>query len=303
MTTINNEIGDLNINRFSHYAMNTIFEILINDDDKEYAEQAANAAFKKIDGLEDDLSRFKPNSEVAQINSLQKGEVLKLNQNIFECLNIANHIYKITNGIFDVTAGNIIDLWKNGPDEKPENISDFGMNKIILDETNFTITLLSDNLTIDLGGIGKGYAIDQAIELLSEWEINNALIHSGSTVKAIGKFAEKDGWPVTISNPLNNSQTITEILLQNSSLSGSGKQKGTHIINPFTSLPIKDRSGAWAISESAAISDAMSTAFMIMHIKDIPDFYNTHKEISGLVIKNEKNIIENDNLLVSDNFL
>ncbi len=299
MSLINKNFKN-NIYRFSHQAMNTIFEIVIDNEEKVYAEQAANAAFEEIDRLEEELSRFLPNSEVARINSLAIGEKLRLSSDVFECLNIAKHIYNITKGIFDITAGHIIDFWKttegsNNNKLKESVFNNFGMDKIILDETNYLLTALTNDINIDLGGIGKGFAIDKALELLTEWDITNALIHSGSTVKAKGILTGNEGWPVSISNPSNSTQTIAEIILTDNSISGSGNQKGTHIINPKTSLPIKDNAGAWAVTESAAISDAMSTAFMIMPIEDISNFCNIHSEISCIVIKKEIfNIIKND---------
>jgi thiamine biosynthesis lipoprotein len=304
MTLLSNKFENKNIHRFTHNAMNTIFEIIIDSEEKEYAEQAANSAFEVIDRLEEVLSRFKPNSEISKINSLKIGEELKLNIDVFECLQIANNIYNITNGVFDITSGQIIDRWKNKNsnstlDAQPINI---GMNKIKLDATNYSINILSKDLTIDLGGIGKGFAIDKACDLLSEWDIENAIVHSGSTVKAIGNLTGYNGWPISISNPINTSQTIAEIILTDNSLSGSGKQKGAHIINPVTSLPVDNKAGTWAMANSAALSDAMSTTFMIIPTEEIYDLCNNHNSIAGLVIKNDIARLTNNDIFISNNF-
>lgn len=308
MSLINHKLDNKNIHRFSHNAMATIFEIVIEFDDKEYAEQAATAAFDEINRLEDELSRFRPNSDVTRINKLRIGEELKLSSDIFECLKSANEIYNITDGLFDITAGQIIDRWKtqnhNNLNMEESISNDIGMDKIILDETKHSISVLNDGLKIDLGGFGKGYAIDVACELLTEWEIDNALLHSGgSTVKGIGKLSGYDGWPITISNPSNPSQTIAEIILNDFSLSGSGQQKSMHIINPKTEMPINERSGAWAMCKSAAQSDAMSTTFMIMSVDDINNFCNSHDFISGIVIKNIAPNVGEDDVFFSDNFV
>ncbi|MEE9432290.1 MAG: FAD:protein FMN transferase [Melioribacteraceae bacterium] len=308
MTLVNNKFENKNLHRFSHQAMATTFEIVIQFDDKEYAEQAATAAFEEIDRLEEELSRFEPNSEVTRINKLTIGEELQLSADIFECLKSANHIYKITNGLFDITSGQIIDHWKSQKQSTNSLLEDFnsrkiGMDKIILDEASHSLNILSDELIIDLGGFGKGYAIDKACELLHDWDIENALLHSGgSTVKVIGKLTGYNGWPISISNPSNPTQTIAEIILTNTSLSGSGKQKGSHIINPKTGKPIIERAGAWAMTKSAAQSDAMSTTFMIMSIEKIHHLCNTHNYISGLVIQNDTKEIVNENIYISSNF-
>lgn len=308
MSLLNNQLENKNTHHFSHQAMATIFEIIIVLNDKDYAEQAASAVFIEIDRLEDELSRFHPNSDIAKINTLAIGEELRLSQDSFDALKAANHIYNITNGIFDITAGNIIDSWKNKVDsgtndENGISSNNIGMDKIIIDEVNHSLNILSDDLLIDLGGFGKGYAIDVACELLEEWEIENALIHSGgSTVKGIGNLDGFEGWPISISNPSNPSQTIAEILLKNNSLSGSGVQKGAHIINPKTNLPVDNCSGAWAIAESAATSDAMSTTFMIMSTNEISEFCNNNEFVSGLVVLKEAGSVTKDDLFISNNF-
>ena len=308
MSQIKNILQNKNIHRFTHKAMATIFEIIIALDDKNYAEQAAAAAFGEIDRLENELSRFHPNSEIAKINSLQIGGHLRLNPDTFDSLKAANHIFNITNGIFDISAGEVIDKFKNKEEwEIQNNIDltkkDVGMDKIIFDEINYSLSLLSNDLLIDLGGFGKGYAIDKALELFDEWEIGNGLIHSGgSTVKAIGKLDGFEGWPISISNPKNPTQTIAEVLLKNNSLSGSGKEKGTHIINPKTNLPTNTSAGAWAIAKSAATSDAMSTTFMIMKPKEILEFCEINNSIKGLVVVKESINITRSDLFISKNW-
>ena len=305
MSLINNNINSTSIHRFSHKAMATIFEIVIDEEEREYAEQAASAAFTEIDRLEEELSRFRPNSDISRINKLVVGEELRLSYDTFECLVMAKDLFELTNGLFDITSGKIIDRWKYA---NPEGSKDFappiiGMDQIILDESKHSINILSDDLIIDLGGFGKGFAIDKASELLNEWEITNALIHSGgSTVKAMGNFNGNEGWPISISNPSNPSQTIAEVIIKDFSLSGSGEQKGRHIINPKTSLPTINNSGAWSMSESAAKSDAMSTSFMIMPIEDIIEFCDRHEFVSGMVVLNNyQNLCKND-IAISNNF-
>lgn len=305
MSLINSKFDNKNIHRFSHQAMSTIFEIVIDEEDREYAEQAASAAFTEIDRLEEELSRFRPNSDISRLNTLVVGEELRLSYDTFECLVMAKVMFELTNGLFDITSGKIIDRWKYA---NPKESKDFaptiiGMDQIILDESKHSINLLSNDLIIDLGGFGKGFAIDKVSELLIEWEITNALIHSGgSTVKAMGNLNGNEGWPISISNPSNSSQTIAEVILKDFSLSGSGEQKGRHIINPKSSLPANNNAGAWSMAESAAKSDAMSTFFMIMPIEDITEFCDRHDFASGMVVlDNIQNLCKSD-ILASNNF-
>jgi thiamine biosynthesis lipoprotein len=308
MSFVKPNITNNNLHHFVHHAMATIFEILIEHKDKIYAEQSALAAFQEIDRLEEELSCFKANSEISKLNNLKVGESLKLSINTHECLLMAKRIYEISNGLFDITAGKIIDKWKYKSQQKSENeenkISKIGMDNIIINPETFETIKLSDEIKIDLGGLGKGYAIDIIAEQLSEWDIENALIHSGgSTVKSVGKLNGFEGWPISISNPNNTNQVIIEILLSDFSLSGSGKQKDNHIINPKSNLPDNSKTGAWALAESATISDAMSTTFMLMSQKEIEELCSKNDYISGMVIMTEKQNVAKEDLFLSSNFL
>ena len=182
MALLNNKIEQENINRFTHKAMATLYEILIEYDDKVYAEQAVKAAFDEIDRLENELSRFLPNSEISMINNLQVGDKLLLSEDTLECLIQSKMLFEITNGAFDITIGNQKENWEK------ENFSSEHLNanesipssqKFDINEFEHTITVLSDDLNIDLGGLGKGYALDKVCDLLLEWEIENAFIHGG----------------------------------------------------------------------------------------------------------------------------
>lgn len=295
-----------NLHHFIHEAMATVFEIIIDLEDKKYAEQAAQNVFSEIDKLENKFSRFRPNTDISKINNSKVGEKIKLSFETFECIWIAKQIFEISNGLFDITAGNVIDHWKNkfsGNEISVENNSDFGINNFVLDEPNFTIEKLNQNISFDLGGIGKGYANDLAAKLLIEWDIENALIHGGgSSVKTIGKNNNSNGWLISVSNPNNNLQTVAEISLKNFSLSGSGKQKENHIINPKSLLPNNDRTAAWVLSESATISDAMSTAFMLMNENEITEICNTYNFISGMIILKDSTELKKEDIFISNNF-
>ncbi|MBK8946231.1 MAG: FAD:protein FMN transferase [Ignavibacteriae bacterium] len=296
----------INIHHFAHEAMATVFEVIINLDDKNYAEQAAHNVFNEIDKLENKFSRFRSNTEIAKINNSKNGEEIKLSFETFECIWIAKQIYEMTNGFFDITTGNVIDKWKNkllANKINDLNISDFGNNYFILDELNFTIKILNENLSFDLGGIGKGYAVDYGIKLLNEWDIENAIIHGGgSSVKAIGRFGNEKGWKISLSNPKNNHQTIAEINMQNFSIGSSGKQKNNHIINPKTLLPNIERVATWVITESATIADAISTAFMLMPIDEISELCEKNNFISGLIILCDSLKLKKEDIFISDNF-
>jgi len=285
--------------RFSHEAMATIFEIFILDENQNYAKQAAQAAFDELDRLELELSRFIENSNISKINSLKKNQSTKVGLSTFECLQQCSQIWQETNGAFDITIGSHMKCWLN-KDKTTRTPSkeelDFahertGMNLLKLNETDFTVNVLESDLEIDLGGFGKGYALDQMAKLLKEWEIKTALLHGGkSTALALDPPLNQNGWPVTISNPTDPKQIFTTFELSNQTLSGSGFQKGQHILDPRNGKPIQNVKAAWCLTPSAGKADALSTAFMIMPLEDVKNYWKKNLSIKIVILDNENKV-------------
>lgn len=261
-----------NLHRFKHGAMAGTFEVFIVHRDGVYARQAAQAAFDELDRIETNLSRFIENSDVSRINSLSKGRPMQIGLSAFECLQVSIEMYKQTNGVFDITFDS----------------THRGSNLLKLDEMSHTVELLDDDVKIDLGAIGKGYAADKMGQLLREWGIDTAMISAGqSTILPIGIPDGLIGWPVTLSNPVDN-KILKKLYLVDKAISASGLQKGLHITNPRTGKPAKGKLACWATAKPAAVADALSTAFMVMTINEIRKFCQMHKETAALVIKSDK---------------
>jgi len=287
--------------RFSHQAMATIFEIFIIHDDEDYAQQAAHEAFQRLDQLEQDLSRFIENSDISRINRSPVDLAVRVGLDTFECLKKSVNLAEMTSHGFDVTAGSVQGKFE---------IS----NLLVLDEDRFEVYCLTQDTIIDLGGIGKGFAVDQMAAVLKEWEIESVLIHGGtSTALAMNVPPEENGWPVTLSRstdqlsekikqPIDTeafgklNQSSREILitlhLKYYSLSGSGVEKGFHIIDPRTGKQVKGRIAAWALAPDAATSDALSTAFMVMTSQEIHGLCDKHSGIGAMIIEKDGSVFK-----------
>jgi len=279
--------------RFCHEAMATTFEVIIVYDDDRYARQAAAAAFDEVDRLEGELSRFIENSDITRINNLPANQPLRLGLEAFECLQLSCRIYAQTNGAFDITIGSLLSLWRNEdgtprtPSQEELNLArqHTGTHLLKLDEDEHTVRLLAAPIQIDLGGIGKGFAVDRMAELLREWSIETALISGGySSVLALDAPVDTKGWPLTLSNPDNRKQILARPYLQGRALSGSGLQKGQHIIEPRTAQPVKGKCAAWASAPDAATADALSTAFMVMSPDEIRQYCLRHPDVLAMIM-------------------
>ncbi len=279
--------------RFCHEAMATTYEVIIVHDDDRYARQAAAAAFDEVDRLEGELSRFIENSDITRINNLPANEPLRLSLDAFECLQLSSRIYNETNGAFDITIGSLFSCWRNEdgtprtPSQEELNLArqHTGTGLLQLDEAEHTVQLLASPVQVDLGGVGKGYAVDRMAELLREWSIDIALISGGySSVLALDAPADTKGWPLTLSNPDNRKEILARPSLQGRAISGSGLQKGQHIIDPRTAQPVEGKLAAWASVPDAATADALSTAFMVMSPDEIRQYCSRRPDISAIIM-------------------
>ncbi|MCB0283342.1 MAG: FAD:protein FMN transferase [Calditrichaeota bacterium] len=274
-----------NIQKFSHKAMATIFEIYINSDRYDYYAQAAQAAFIEIDRLETELSRFIENSDVSRINALKLNESAIVGPDVLNCLKMCADLYKNTEGLFDITAGSLYDSWKYSSNHQSGNNSNKSLFPwLYIDSESFTVKKVNENISIDLGGFGKGYALEIVKDILYEWGTKSFMLNGGmSTVLA----SEDHDWCISLSHPVSG-KIIHEINLKGNALSGSGINKGQHIINPVSGEPVNDKIAAWAIAKNAAVSDALSTAFMLMPEDKIEEFCDKNEETGALIIENNE---------------
>jgi FAD:protein FMN transferase len=281
------------IKRFSHEAMATTFKLIFVHEDENYARQVASAAFAEVDRLEAELSRFIENSEVSRINNLPANKPMLLWIDTFECLRQGILNYTRTKGAFDVTIGPLVKCRRNKyrtsriptEQELSEARSRVGSNLIKLDENEHTIELLANHVEIDLGGIGKGYAVDCLAVFLRDYGITRALISGGgSTVLALDGPAENKGWHLSTSCP-DNHEILATFDIKNMAISNSGlEEQGQHIIDPRTGRLTESRSAAWSFAPDAATADALSTAFMILTPEEIEQYCKLYKDTAAMIM-------------------
>jgi thiamine biosynthesis lipoprotein len=280
--------------RFAHQAMATTFEVIIQHEDRSYAQQAARAAFDEVDRIEGHLSRFLETSDITRINHLPAGQPAPLSLDAFECLRISAEISAETGGAFDVTVGFLVDCWLDkarkmprtpSPEELEFARAHTGMHQILLDEPTHAVALMNSPVRVDLGAVGKGYAVDRMAQMLREWSIDRALIHGGfSSVLALDAPQGVAGWPVTLSHPKDRRHTLARVQLEGVSVSGSGVEQGRHIIDPRTGQPAQGKSAAWSLAPDAGRADAISTAFMVMTPQEVRNYCIDHPKVRGLLI-------------------
>ena len=294
------------VKRFSHNAMATTFQIFIIHNNADYAGQAARAAFNELDRLEQELSRFIENSDVSRINAAAANQPIRAGLDAFECIRIGMRMYAETNGAFDITIGSLLSCWLN-KDKTTRTPTDgeivsarkrTGAHLVEMDDDRHTIQLSAEGVKIDLGGIGKGYAVDKMAEFLRDWSIDCALVHGGrSSVFVFGAPPGTKGWPITLSSPYNQKNTLARFCLNGCALGGSGLQQGRHIIDPRIARPVEDKQAAWARASTAAVADVLSTAFMVMTPQEIKQYCTNHPDTPAMVVTAKQHAQTEDNVL------
>lgn len=251
--------------RFSEQAMATVFEIYISSSDAKNAAAAARAAFAELAGLEAELSRYIPNSDISRINNLQSGQEIIISPDTMDCLMTAQKLHHLTGGAFDPTLGKVAEQHKQTASEVHAPDHPLGLDNLELNPETFTVKVIRGYADLDLGGIGKGFALDKMAKVLQQWGITRAMLNAGaSTILAMDPPQNQSGWPVVIRHPKNPDQVIEKPVLANQALSASSIVRKSHIINPSTGKPVTDRLACWVFAPDGASGDALSTAVMIM---------------------------------------
>jgi thiamine biosynthesis lipoprotein len=173
---------------FHHEAMATTFTLVIADQSVDYARQAATACFRELDRLESELSRYVESSDIARANRLNLGETIVIGEDALHCLWLAADASLATDRAFDCAYAS---------ERAPAQAADAPL--FTLDPAAHTLTSHTAQLHLDLGAIGKGYALDRLAAVLADWAITRACLHGGgSSVLALDPPAGQRGWPISL---------------------------------------------------------------------------------------------------------
>lgn len=246
--------------QYTHQAMNTTFSLHLANDDRPLASQVSHACFELLDSIEAKLSRYVCGSDVWLINQMQSGETRFLSEDCYDCLRIAVDAHQQTGGLFDITLGRQIEHRKNATAGPAPQLR----GQLMLDPERPAIHCITAGREIDLGGIGKGFALDRMQALAQDWGIQSALFAAGaSTQLAFGR----EHWDIE----LRGDRAQRTLRLRNQALSASGIGiQGSHIVSPaHGDSPQYTYPRIWLKTATAACADAYSTAALLMSAEQL----------------------------------
>jgi len=270
----------------ARHAMATRFELVLHGEDPVALRAAGEEALAEVERIEDQLSLYRNTSEIAHLNARASREPVLVSPSLFQLLERAGRLSAETAGAFDITVAPLVRCWgfMGGTGQMPSREAvesaraRVGMNLLQLDASNYTVRFARDGVMLDLGAIGKGYAIERAAEILREDGVTSAILHGGtSTVHAIGHPPDGDAWKVALERPPEDPTVppplLATVLLKDESLSVSAvwgrsfqsadKTYG-HVIDPRTGQPVDGALLSAVVLPSATETDALSTALLTL---------------------------------------
>ncbi len=293
----------------ARHAMATRFELILHGPNPVSLRAAGEAALDEIDRLEGQLSLYRPSSEIAHVNARAAHEAVRVTPAVFSLIEHARRLSQETKGAFDITIAPLVRCWgfMNGTGRTPELAeieqarSVVGMDLVQLNSEDSTVRFLREGVMLDLGAIGKGHAIDQAIEILREAGIASALLHGGtSTVFGLGNPPDAKHWSVAIENPFDPDEPLTQVNLKDESLSVSairgrafeadGRVFG-HVIDSRTGAPVSGADLAAVVLPSATETDALSTGLLTLGLEGASLIAKLRPGMRSLVVGRKDNLL------------
>lgn len=298
--------GDGVVVTFSRSAMACEFHVGLNARQHARGAEAAIECLDLVDRLEDQLTVYRDHSEVSRLNQTASQLPIRVEARLFRLLRKATEIARDTGGAYDPTTGALSKVWgfyrRQGrmpsPKEVDQALATVGWQDLEFDAEQSTIRYRKPGMEINLGGIGKGHALDRCVESMLAEAVDDFVIHGGhSSVVARGSRAgrreDRPGWLIGLRHPLQPDERLAEFLLKDQALgtSGSGTQffhhqgkRYAHILDPRTGRPAEGVLSATVIAPTAAEADALSTAFFVMGVEQAQAYCRARPAISALLV-------------------
>ncbi|MHC1576780.1 MAG: FAD:protein FMN transferase [Methanosarcinaceae archaeon] len=285
--------------------MDTSVTITVADENEEHASLAMSNAFEQIEHVNDLMTSYGNSSQLVKLN--EKGQLDNADDELVYVLVRSKYYSNISDGAFDVTIKPVLDLWSSkfapgGTHEPPtlheikETLELVNYTQIVIEGNNIS---LGENMGIVLGGIAKGYAVDNAIESLRADGIEDGFVNAGGDGRYIGSRPEGDSWKIGLQNPDKDGDAVSVMNIQDMAVATSGNYeryfsdtaKVSHISDPRTGYSVKGLISSTIIAESAMDADALATAVFVLGEKQGIEMIEGLDNVECLVITSDRQIV------------
>ena len=267
-------------------------------ENKSQAKDCSEQVFAEMRRINELMSPYLPDSEVSRLNREAAVKPVTVSEELFKVIKTAQKFSELSEGAFDITFASVGFLYDYRNRHKPSQsqvdqaLSAINYRHIKLNDRNKTIQFLRPGVKIDLGGIAKGYAVDNGIEILKQCGVKNAMVSAGGDSRILG---DRKGWPwvLGIKHPRNKNEVVVKLPLSDTAVSTSGDyerffiEDGVryhHIISPQTGKSVSETWSATVIGDKAIETDALSTTMFVMDTKDALALIDKMENIDAIII-------------------
>ena len=295
--------------------MGSRFEITVVAQNDSEANQFINLAVKEISRIEQLISSWDSKSQTSEINRNAGEKAVRVDSELFQLIERAIAISKLTDGAFDISYASMDKVWvfdgsmttMPSEEEISASVEKVGYQNIILDQNNQTVFLKHKGMKIGFGAIGKGYAADKAKALLISNGVTSGIINASGDLSAWGVQPDGSPWKVAITNPMNKDKIFAMLPIKNSAVVTSGNyekmvsfngKQYTHIIDPRTGYPSTGVVSVTIFAPKAELADALATSVFVMGKSIGLDRINQMPNIECIIIDDNGTIFKSDNIQI-----
>ncbi len=303
---------ELKLFKKASLSMGTVFETTIYAPDKYIAEKTFNEVFQEINRLDYLMSNYKKESVLSELNRNASAEPTNCNKELASVIEQSLQYSDITDGAFDITIGPLMKKWGffkkegriPGKEELESALESVSYKSIIIEEKTIkslvknpgtvkTVFFKNPGTQIDLGGIGKGYAVDRAISVLKQNGINSALINFAGNIYTFGTPPGKDSWAIGLQHPRESEGLLGTFEIKDKAVSTSGDyekfftiegKRYSHIIDPRTGNPVKGIVSVTIVTGNATRADALSTGIFVLGLTKGIELIEQLSDVEGIIV-------------------
>ncbi len=293
--------------------MGSRFEITVVSKNESIANKYIDTAVEEITRIEKLISSWDENSQTSEINRNAGIKPVEVDKELFDLIERAISISKLTDGAFDISYASMDRIWKfdgsmttiPSEEEITASVEKVGFQNIIVDKKNSTVFLNLEGMKIGFGAIGKGYAADMTKTLLISKGVTSGIINASGDMNTWGKQPNDDDWKVAITNPMDKNKVFALLPITNGAVATSGNyekyvnfngKRYTHIIDPRTGYPSTGIISVTVFAPIAELADALATSVFVMGKETGIDRINQLPKIECIIIDNKGNITKSKNI-------
>ena len=289
------------------------FEITVVAKDSVQGNLFSDLAIAEVKRIENLISDWIPTSQISKVNQNAGVSPVKVDKEVYDLVDRATKISKLTSGAFDISYASMDRIWKfdgsmkEMPTEEAirKSVEKVGYQNIILNSKDTTIFLKNKGMKLGLGGIGQGYIADKIKALLQEKGCNSGLVNVSGDINTWGKQPNGNTWTVGIVNPMNKNKVFATFPLDDSAVETSGSyekyvtfngKRYSHIIDPRTGYPASGIISVSVFAKQTELADALATGIFVMGVEVGLDLVNQLKGVGCIIVDDKGGIHVSKNI-------